>query len=148
MSHPIEDMVGFRLAKILKLKRRFVDAELKSLELSRTQWQVLLWLRILGSCTQKELLHNLDIDAAHLARILEEFEKKEFVVRSTSKEDRRSLIVQLTPYSQRKLIPKIEAALEKENTHLLKGLKADEKQTLKKILEILENNIKQALEIQ
>jgi len=61
--------IGFQLAKILKLKRRFIDIEMKELGLSRTGWQVLFWLTILAPCSQKELLKNLDIDAGHLARV-------------------------------------------------------------------------------
>lgn len=92
----IKESVGFQLIKILKLKRHFIDHEMKKLELSRTEWRVLLWMKILGHCSQKELLKNLEIDAAHLARLLERFEKNKVIVRKQVETDRRSLFVELT----------------------------------------------------
>jgi DNA-binding MarR family transcriptional regulator len=128
----IPDLVGFKLSKVLKLKRRYIDIQMRELGLSRTQWQALLGVKILGPCSQKELLTHLDIDAAHLARLLEELEINEYVVRSRAKEDRRSLLVQLTPHSKQKIIPKIEKALNQENTVLLKGLNTVDRNYLKK----------------
>ena len=49
--------IGYRLNKILKLKRRFIDQDMQSLNLSRTQWLTLVWIQNLGSsCWQKDLL--------------------------------------------------------------------------------------------
>ncbi len=146
MSKSVENSIGLKLVKVVKLKRHFIDIEIKELGLSRTQWQVLFWLQILGSCTQKELLANLDIDAGHLARVLEEFEKNKYITRSPSKEDRRSLFIQITPYTEQKLLPKIEKAIHQEDTVLLKGLKADERNQLKNLLNKLEENLKKVLE--
>lgn len=141
----IKDFVGFQLAKILKLKRHFVDLEMKKLDLSRTQWQVLLWMKILGPCSQKELLKNLDIDAAHLARVLEELEKIKYISRTPVAGDRRSLFIQMTDFSKRKVIPHIEMALEKEDIVLLDGLTTRDKELLKKLLNKLEENIESAI---
>jgi DNA-binding MarR family transcriptional regulator len=140
-SAKIRSTVGFQLAHILKLKRRFIDLEMKKLSLSRTQWQVLLWMKILGPCSQKELLKNLDIDAAHLARVLEEFEKNNYVIRMPMPDDRRALSIQLTTFSKEKVMPHLEATLAKENAILLKGLSINDKKNLGKLLEKLTNNM-------
>jgi DNA-binding MarR family transcriptional regulator len=137
--------IGFQLAKILKLKRRFIDIEMKELGLSRTGWQVLFWLTILAPCSQKELLKNLDIDAGHLARVLEEFEQKKYIVRSQIEGDRRSLLIQITQYSQQNLIPHMQATINKENTILLNGINEENKILLFKLLAQVEENMESVL---
>ena len=67
--------LGFQLAKMAKLKRQLIDAYVADIGLSKTEWQALFWLNKLGDCTQKELLKNLDVDAGHLARVLEKLEQ-------------------------------------------------------------------------
>lgn len=140
-----ETTIGFQLAKILKLKRRFIDIEMKELGLSRTGWQVLFWLKILGSCSQKELLKNLDIDAAHLARILEDFETKEYITRSPIKGNRRCLFIDVTPYSKQYLMPQIQATIEKESAILLDGVSDANRKLLITLLKQIETNIESLL---
>lgn len=142
----LRDTLEFQLAKIAKLKRRLIDVEMKEIDFSRTQWQVLLWLKILGPCLQKELLKNLEIDAAHVARILEEFEKKQYIIRTQVAGNRRALFIKMTKFSEEKLVPHLEMAIEKERTILNKGLNLDEKNILKLLLQKLEKNLLYALE--
>ena len=140
-----EMIIGFQLAKIVKLKRHFIDIEMKQLGLSRTGWQVLFWLKILGSCSQKELLKNLDIDAAHLARILEDFETKGYIERSPIKDNRRCLFIEVTQYSKQHLMPQIQATIEKESAILLDGISNSERQLFIKLLNQVETNIESLL---
>jgi len=137
--------IGFQMLKILKLTRKFLDAEMKALGISRTGWQVLFWMHILGSCSQKELLKNLDIDAGHLARVLEDFEQKEYIVRTPIEGNRRSLFIQMTKYGRKSLMPYVEAAIEKEGYILLNGINDKDKARFIKLLNQLELNMTAAL---
>jgi DNA-binding MarR family transcriptional regulator len=141
----ITTSLGFRLAKVLRLKRNLTDRAMKKLDLSRTQWRVLLWMTALGSCTQKDLLNQMDIDPGHLARVLDEFEKNKIILRSPLKEDRRVLFIKITTKGKKKYIPDLKKVLKEENAILVNGLTLDEQNKLSKALEKIENNIELAL---
>lgn len=133
--------ITHQIANILKLKRRLIDAEMKKVGISRTGWQVLFWMRILGSCTQKTLLNNMDIDPGHLARVLEEFEGKKYIERHPSKEDRRCLCIELTEYSREHLMPHVESTIAKEDAVLFQGVDEKDKELLSALLSKLEQNL-------
>jgi len=133
--------VGFRLARILWLKRRFIDIAMKPLDMTRTQWQTLHWLNMISPCSQKQLLNYMDIDGGQLARTLDEFEKTNIITRKPLTEDRRCLLVELTLHAKKKLIPHLEKVFEKENTILLEGISVPDRRILTNMLEKIESNI-------
>lgn len=133
--------IGFCIAKICKLKRHLVDIEMKKLGICRSKWQTLIWLHILGPCSQQDLLKRLEIDAAHLARVLDAFEREQWIVRTRSHHDRRALFIEITLLCQHNIMPKIESILKKENNLMLKGLTTEEKITLTRLLKTIENNL-------
>ena len=133
--------IGHQLAKILNLKRKFIDSEMNKLGISRTSWQVLCWMNTLGSCSQKELLKNLDIDAGHLARVLESLEKDNYISRRQIEGNRRSLFVELTDFGKNHIMPHLKSTLIKESSILLAGLDQTEVSQLLKLLSQLEANM-------
>ncbi len=137
--------VGFRIARIMWLKRRFIDIEMKPLDMTRMQWQTLHWLNMISPCTQKQLLNYMDIDGGQLARTLDEFEKNNIITRKPLAEDRRCLLVELTNHAKKKLIPHLEKVFEKENDILLDGISSADKKKLTSLLEKIESNIDIAL---
>jgi DNA-binding MarR family transcriptional regulator len=141
----IRESLGFKLVKILKLKRCLTDLKMKKFGLSRTQWRVLLWMKILGPCSQKELLTNLEIDPGHLARVLDEFEKNKYIVRTPLKSDRRALHIETTKLCHQKLMPHLQKTLEEENAILIDGLTVNEKNALLSTLEKIEKNMEKIL---
>ena len=138
--------IGFSMAKICRLKRRLIDVDMKKLDICRSKWQTLVWMHLLGPCSQQDLLKHLEIDAAHLARVLEAFEREQWIVRTRSPNDRRALLIEITPLCQHNIMPKIEATLKKENNSMLKGLTTEDKATLTYLLKIIENNLYMLLE--
>lgn len=141
----ITSSLGYKLAELLRLKRCFIDQRVKKLELSRTQWRVLVWLSILGPCLQQALLTALDIDPGHLTRVLDEFEKNKIISRTRLKEDRRALFIEITKRGEAKYISTLKKVLKEENTILMTGLSEKEKNFLMKILEKVKLNMETAL---
>lgn len=137
--------IGYQLQKILKLTRKFIDIEMKELNISRIEWQVLFWMSILGSCSQKELLKNLEIDAGYLARVLEGFEEKGYIIRTPIPGNRRSSFIQMTEYGKQFLMPHIHATIDKEGSILLNGINDKDKRFFIKLLNQLEANMKAVL---
>ncbi len=144
-SADLAHSIGYQLAQIVKLKRRLIDIDIKPLGLSRTQWQVLFYMSLLCPCTQQELLNRADIDAAHLARVLEELEKNNYIVRAAVEGDRRALSIQLTAHSKQHLVPHIQATMEKENALLFKGLTLADQERLHQLLEKMQHNMESPL---
>jgi MarR family transcriptional regulator for hemolysin len=143
----IQETIGFKISTVLTLKRRLTDIDMKALGLSRTQWRVLLRLNISGSSTQKKMLEYLDIDCAHLTRVLDQLEQEGLVTRTLSQEDRRVRIVSLTQKCQQHIMPHIVHTLTHENDVLLKKVSASEKKQLGQLLDQLEQNLSAALEL-
>lgn len=137
----VDTAICHQLVKILKLKRQFIDHELKNLQLSRTQWQVLLSQNILGPCSQKELLNQLDIDAAHLTRVLASLEEKQLIERTAVQGDKRALSIHLTDYCKTHIITQIEKTLHKQHEMLFAGISCAEKHQLMRSLNQLITNL-------
>ena len=116
----LDTLLGFAFMDITRLKRQYMDQQVKALGLTRTQWRIYAWLHTLGTpCPQKTLLTNIEIDAAHLARVLDQLEKKGHLTRHAPPENRRALSIELTPEGQA-IVQKIEGILEKEH-HTMKN---------------------------
>ena len=145
VSDTASTTLGFQLAKIAKLKRQLIDIYVAKINLCRTEWQALFWIDKLGNCTQKELLKNLEIDAGHLARVLEKLEQKKYILRARVKENRRCLFIQLTSYCRQEIIPQILTAMQKEEDLLLDKITAHDKKLLIQSLFQIEQNVEAAL---
>ena len=141
MKTNLRTLIPFKIAYITKYKRQLMDCDVKALDLSRTQWQILAWLSILGiPCAQQALLKEIELDRAHLARSLEQLEKKGIIARVQLPSDRRSLEITLTKKGE-KLLKKIEVLLHKESKIMLRGLSSHEKKVLDQLLEKVTGNL-------
>jgi len=112
----LDTLLGFAFMDITRLKRQYMDQQVKALGLTRTQWRIYAWLHTLGTpCPQKTLLSNIEIDAAHLARVLEQLEKKGHLTRHVPPENRRALCIELTSEGQATLQKIKHILLEEHN---------------------------------
>ena len=141
MTLNASDSIGFKLAQIVKMKRHLIDLTMEQFSLCRSQWQTLFWLHKLGQCSQKELLNKMDIDKGHLARILNEFEQKKYITRIAKVNDRRSLVITITEYTQKTLFPHLEKAFIEEDAVLLRGLSERNKSELQALLAKIAANL-------
>ena len=85
----------------------------------------------------------MDIDAAQLARILDDLEKKNYIVRSQQQGDRRCLVIDMTQHCQNNIMPHVERTIAKENAVLSKGLSSTEMTKLQQLLAKLEKNLEE-----
>ncbi len=133
--------VGFKMTRIVRHKRQLIDQHMKPLGLSRTQWQVMVWLGILGTpCQQKDLLNNIEIDAAHLARVLEKLERASYITRARISTNRRMVSIDVTAKGK-KLFNKIDQIMTNENKTLLGNLSPADQKHFHKVLDQVENNL-------
>jgi DNA-binding MarR family transcriptional regulator len=141
MSSKFTLLIGYKIATLAKTKREFVDICMEKLQLSRTQWQIMVRLCILDTpCTQSSLLISMEIDRAQLARSLEQLEHKELIKRNTIKEDRRGLEIQLTESGQNLLV-KVMELMQYESDILFKNISPKEQQIFITLIDKITSNI-------
>jgi DNA-binding MarR family transcriptional regulator len=141
----VKETPGFKIASLTRLKRQLMDLYLSEFGLSRTQWQVLIWLQILGNPSyQQDILKNIDIDAAHLTRVLEQLEDAQYITRTRVESNRRLLAINTTTKGK-KIIATVEDIIEKETKILFAGFSSDEKKQFTSLLNRIEQNVLQAL---
>jgi DNA-binding MarR family transcriptional regulator/GNAT superfamily N-acetyltransferase len=70
-------------------------------QFSLTQARILYELGTNRGLRPSDLAEGLDLDPGYLSRLLQAFEKKGLVLRTTSKQDRRSQVLALTPQGRR-----------------------------------------------
>lgn len=140
------DMPSFKLVKIIHLKRLYVDSQLVELGLTRTQWQTMIILDILAEpISQQDILKNIDIDAAHLTRTLNQLEDNNYISRYRQQENRRSAFIKITDKGE-KTIKKIKTVMENETQVFFTGFSEDEIKIFLSQLEKVEKNFISSVE--
>ena len=117
-SYCAEDSVGYLMKRIMLSVVYQADKRLDAHDLTSAQWGPMLRLRNVGPCTVVELARWLQVDAGAMTRLLDRLEKKGLCKRVRSTEDRRVVMVELTPEGEA-ASAKVPAVLaEVMNAHL------------------------------
>jgi DNA-binding MarR family transcriptional regulator len=133
-SYCAEESVGYLMKRIMWSIVHQADKRLEAHDLTSAQWGPLLTLRKDGPSTVAELARWSHVDAGAMTRLLDRLEKKKLCKRVRSTEDRRVVLVELTPEGTA-AISHVPAVLsEVMNAHLA-GFSQAEWQTLKTYLQ-------------
>jgi DNA-binding MarR family transcriptional regulator len=111
-----------------------VDKLLDVHDLTSAQWGPLMRLRTAGSCTVAELARWSQVDAGAMTRLLDRLEKKHLCKRVRSIEDRRVVLLEITPEGEAAIAEVPAVLAEVMNAHLA-GFSKTEWLTLKTYLE-------------
>jgi DNA-binding MarR family transcriptional regulator len=111
-----------------------VDKRLDVHDLTSAQWGPLMRLRTAGSCTVAELARWSQVDAGAMTRLLDRLEKKHLCKRVRSIEDRRVVLLEITPEGEAAIAEVPAVLAEVMNAHLA-GFSKTEWLTLKTYLE-------------
>ncbi len=93
----LEDSVGFRLSRLVRVRRERWAGELRALGLTPPQAAILRATRDHPDQALRALARTLKCDAMAVKRCVDELETRELVVTSTRDDDRRVRVVTLTP---------------------------------------------------
>lgn len=132
---------GLLWAKAYRILRGKVTETLEKYHLTMTEWALLGKLYD----AKDEGVHLADVASALgvepplVTTMVSQLEKKGLVGRKEDVRDRRAKFISLTDES-RSLVPKIEEAMQKTQTDLLKGLTTEDVATFMKVLESLVKN--------
>jgi len=134
-----EESVGYLMKRVMLSIVAQADKRLEQHGLTSAQWGPLMRLRNTQGSTVAELARWLQVDAGAMTRTLDRLEKKGLCKRVRSTEDRRVVMIELTPAGEEALseVPAVLADI--LNAHLA-GFSKTEWQALKTYLtRMLEN---------
>ena len=89
MEENFENNIGFLLHDVTRLMKRLFDKRMSTLDLTRSQWWVLIFLYFNEGINQSDFAVLLDIEKAPLSRLLYRMEKKGWIERRSDKNDKR-----------------------------------------------------------
>ena len=96
-SLKIKNQLCFPLYLTAKELTGIYNRKLKKLDLTYTQYIVMMYFSQKGSSNLKELSRTLMLDSSTLTPIIKKLEAKGFVQKKRSEKDERNLLLRLTP---------------------------------------------------
>ena len=137
--------VGVYLKKISERLQAYADKKGYGYDVTYAQGKVLFFLHAHagGECSMKEIETYLDVSHATVSGIISRLAEKGYVSCEKSKTDSRAKTVRLTEkeYASFDEMKRRRSELE---TMLLKGFSENEKETMRKNLERIYNNVREA----
>jgi len=101
MMTDLEKRFGFLIADVGRLcNRRYDDLAKSSLELTLAQCRMIAYLAHYGDMNQARLAERLEVAPISAGRLLERLEEGGWVAREANPNDRRELLVRLTPKAE------------------------------------------------
>jgi len=111
MFESYDQDIGMLTNKISKKLLSYLNSNLEEFNLTTEQWLVLLKLSKQNKINQKLLAEISGKDQSTLTRILDILERKKFIEKHPSKEDRRSFVIHITDDGlsiSKKVVPFLE----------------------------------------
>lgn len=128
-----QESVGYLMKRVMLSIVHQADKRLASVDLTSAQWGPLLRTRELGQATVADLARWANTDAGAMTRLLDRLERKGLCARERSRDDRRVVLVSLTPEGEAAVANVPAVLAEVMNLHL-KGFTEAEWLTLKSLL--------------
>ncbi|MCB2294424.1 MarR family transcriptional regulator [Clostridium algoriphilum] len=139
MFESYDQDIGMLTNKINKKLLHYLNSRLVKFHLTTEQWAVLMKLSKKDKISQKQLAEISTKDQSTLTRIIDILERKNFIERHQSKEDRRSIVIHITDEGLstcKKVIPFLEEIF----NDILKGISHEKLEIFNRVfLQINEN---------
>ncbi|AVK48840.1 transcriptional regulator [Clostridium sp. MF28] len=140
MFESYDQDIGMLTNKVSKKLTSYLNNKLEKFNITTEQWTVLLKLSKQNKISQKLLAEVSGKDQSTLARILDILERKAFIERHPSKEDRRSFEIHITD-SGLNIIGEVSPFLEDLFNKLLKDISLEKLEVYNAVLLKIDKNI-------
>ena len=141
-----ENMNLSRLISILhNQKNSYMNVQLKEFGLSHGQAITLKIIYEENNIKQEDLNKRLQIDKSAVTRILKTLEDKGFIIKKTSKEDKRNHVLSLTSKGK-ELYPKIKDVIKETTEMMIKDIDQNELILLEELLLKMKMNLEDTYE--
>ncbi|MCG7382658.1 MarR family transcriptional regulator [Paenibacillus sp. ACRRY] len=140
MDYSLEQSVGFMLGFTYRKAAALLATRFKPYDITTEQFSVLFNIDKGEGVNQKEVAHRVLKDQPTTARIIDLLEKKGWVERRTSEQDRRAYLLYLT--AEGKALIDILVPIEREmNKELAEGIPEDQMEAFKHTLSLINRNL-------
>ncbi|MDN5214776.1 MarR family transcriptional regulator [Fulvivirgaceae bacterium BMA12] len=138
----LESVILFLIDQTSKTAKRFTQRELdkKGWDITIDQWVLLKIVEESNGLSQNELAEKSSRDGASITRSLDILEKKHYLERKATPEDRRQYKISLTPEGQA-FIAKNMSLVNKHRAKSLEGFSSEEIKSLKEMLLRIQKNM-------
>jgi DNA-binding MarR family transcriptional regulator len=142
------DKIDFRLethafywfSRILSRRNRVLNAELRRFELDYPRWRVMAVLNQHPGCSMQQLAEHTGVDRTSLAHTVALMARQGVLTRRARKDDRRSIVLTLTPRGCN-LLGRILPTVLAHSSQALSGFTATEVRTLFALLGRIAANV-------
>ncbi|MCI2398601.1 MarR family transcriptional regulator [Aliiroseovarius subalbicans] len=111
----LHDAIGYQLTVTARMQERRFEAQLKTLDLTRITWCVLLAAQDEGLCHPSDIAAFIGIDRTATSRALRQMEGAGLITRGLGDNDRRTTRVTLTDLGRARLDQAVPMALASRN---------------------------------
>jgi DNA-binding MarR family transcriptional regulator len=95
-TYRAQDSIGYLMWQTTIKVRAKMELQLAPFGLTFSQWLTLLWLRDGVANTAGEIAKQMNVDPGAMARSLDDLEKRDWITRTRSLQDRRVVALELT----------------------------------------------------
>lgn len=138
-----ETFVGYWINRASRLIVRDLDERLRPHGLAASQLPVLRALGEGQALSQKDLARHARVEQPTMAEMLVRMERDGIVKREANPEDKRGVLISLTPRSRTKMAKSRSTLIDAERTAMT-GLSENERQLLRELLKRVVNNLERA----
>lgn len=141
-----QNSTPYQITKLTLLMGKAFGRSLRKnkIDLTPEQLQILGLLVEKGNCAMQKIADELVVDNSAITRIVDTLEKKKFVKRTVSKEDRRVRLVGITKTGKAEGIKTLRLS-ELYNEKLGEGIGEGEFANFVKVLQKMRNNVEQII---
>ena len=136
----MERRVGTVLAQVARLMRRAFDERAREIGVTRPQWLVLSVLQRHEGIKQGGLAEILEVEPITAGRMIGRMQEAGLVERREDSADRRARRLYLTDRG-REIIERLQPLAVETSDEALKGVSAQDKKQLSRILEMMLENL-------
>jgi len=140
LEYDFEASIAYWVCSTSHAIQRAMNDELAPQGITYRQCQVLGWLALQGSLSQKDLAERMDIEPPTLVGILDRMERDDWIERAGCTDDRRKKLISPTA-AAKPVWSKIVACARRVRTRATDGISAEELATLKRLLEKIRGNL-------
>lgn len=136
----IQGSLGYLLNTSARCIKRKLEIQLKSYDITTSQWAVLKLLSADNNLSQAEIAERTKTDRATCGSVIDKLISKKLIQKELSENDRRSYIVKILPAALA-IIDEVSSLAEDVNQLALEGLSATDISNLNKCLNTIIKNL-------
>ncbi len=136
----LEDSLGYLIARIKGRMSATLDEELVGLDITHAQWVVMMHIAGGSTPTCADLARFQGQDTGAMTRMLDRLEEKQLIARERSTDDRRVVVIRLTPQGEA-LYPQLRVVGKRLIARMTDGFAPEEVDVFRSMLRRMLGNL-------